>query len=432
MKRGSTMVSPAKEGIWSKVGAWLSHFGKLILKKTGSAVQSLELTDTASVLPLDRKAVDRLQREWKSLLTAVGGAKQHQAEGALSAEDRELVEELRSLTEVHNRNNVTRTAAYWKMYRRHPELHWAFLAHMVSRNGGWSMTDLQGELLPSILDAEQRRDLFLFLERANALIFQDAYPQLLLYEYSKKRGRSLFRLLPYFHVSGFMGPVWEVFWEGVRSLPDPKQLSPLLTVCLIINEQHYIEDRVVRNPYFKTHVLDTPAFQAQAILQMNQVFFPYGDGRLAGLVLESFSDLQERISVGKSLYGMLFGIPEVLRGASAFAASQPHTGSRADYSPGLFTKVRKAPPSLEYTEKLDGCKLREGASPLYSPPLTAAWKDHPVEPPERFDWFRRLPSMELLTSPVKAPVSVDMTGEACFALTKLEMAVIAAQTVKQL
>ncbi|QHN49242.1 DUF2515 domain-containing protein [Geobacillus stearothermophilus] len=94
---------------------------------------------------------------------------------------------IRQKTAEHNLNNITRTAAYFTFFERHPEVHWAFLAHLVSRNGGWNMTDLRGSLLPLLLPEKTIAPLFLFLKRANALIFHDAYPQLLLYEESKRR-----------------------------------------------------------------------------------------------------------------------------------------------------------------------------------------------------------------------------------------------------
>lgn len=84
------------------------------------------------------------------------------------------------------------------------------------------------------------------------------------------------------------------------------------------------------------------------MLQLNHVVFPYEetDGaaslRLAGLILENFGDLQERIEIGKKkLYGMLFGIPAVHEGARRFTAAVPHTGSRADYWPQLYTSTKK-------------------------------------------------------------------------------------------
>ncbi|WCK52537.1 DUF2515 family protein [Aneurinibacillus sp. Ricciae_BoGa-3] len=89
---------------------------------------------------------------------------------------------------MKNVNNITRTISYYDFYCRHPEIHWAFLGHMVSRNGGWNMTDLKGELLSRLLTEQEQKHFFHFLERGNWLIFQDVFPQFLLYEESLKRG----------------------------------------------------------------------------------------------------------------------------------------------------------------------------------------------------------------------------------------------------
>src|SRR3954466_2277733 len=64
-----------------------------------------------------------------------------------SLEEKMLIEHIRNQTRLLNQNNVTRTKAYLDFYKLHPEIHWAFLGHMVSRNGGWNMTDLKGEFL---------------------------------------------------------------------------------------------------------------------------------------------------------------------------------------------------------------------------------------------------------------------------------------------
>ncbi|WP_282940747.1 DUF2515 domain-containing protein [Paenibacillus sp. RC67] len=335
-----------------------------------------------------------------------------------------LLDRIRSTTTFHNRNNVTRTQAYLNMYRQHPELHWSLLAHMVSRNGGWNMTDLKGELLPHLLNTSQQEHLFAFLERANALIFQDAYPQLLLYEASLHAGKPLFHYLHHFNVSALMQPVWEQFWE--------RRNSALLTMALIVNEQNYIEQRVVQHPIFRKTVLDTFFFGAQSLLQLNQVVLPYmdiGKLRMAGLILENFSRLEERIEVGKKLYAILFGIPVVTEGALQFASTIHHTGSRADYWPHLFAPIRQGPPVPrgQLKEWLDGCSLRPGASPLYSPRLRDVWRDRPLAAAEAGDWYqpsKREESLAYLTS-VEPPFSFEMTHEYCFGLNKIELAVLA-------
>ena len=82
---------------------------------------------------------------------------------------------------------------------------------MVSRNGGWNMTDLKGGLLSRLLTKKEVESFFTFLERGNWLIFQDAYPQFLVYEESKKRGKNLFYLLSSFTCVNIYGNTMESF-----------------------------------------------------------------------------------------------------------------------------------------------------------------------------------------------------------------------------
>lgn len=395
----------------------------------------------AARLQIEKQELEELREQWLRRLSEDTAAPPCEPDG-----DHTIVKRISDETQQANRNNLTRTAAYLEVYRACPELHWALLAHLVSRNGGWSMTDLKGELLPRLLGKQLRRDIFLFLERANALIFQDAYPQLLLYRESKLHNRSLFGLLPHFHVSVFMAPVWEQFWR------DRKPAA--LTVGLIINEQHYIEGRVVRDPYYRRAVLEHPVFRAQPFMQTNQVLIPYRQEEnmvghrqkeeqkgasnshtaaypVAGLTVEQFGSLEERIGVGKALYGMLFGIPTICAGAQAFAAACPHTGSRADYNPRLFTPAEKTSPGI-FQERLRGCRWKEGTEPYYSPRLGDAWGDVRLEAIPRYDWFRDLDADEALKAmdalgECQAPSKPDMTGEAFLDLYKLELAVLAAE-----
>ena len=68
-------------------------------------------------------------------------------------------------------------------------------------------------LLSRLLTKKEVESFFTFLERGNWLIFQDAYPQFLVYEESIKRGQNLFYLLPHLHVSTFMETLWNQFWD---------------------------------------------------------------------------------------------------------------------------------------------------------------------------------------------------------------------------
>lgn len=100
---------------------------------------------------------------------------------------RKLLSRIERQTKAKNADNISRTNAYKSFYDRHPEIKWSLLASFVSRNAGWSMTDLKGSLFQLGFRERQQRWFFLAYERANWLIFSDAYPQLLLYHWSKKK-----------------------------------------------------------------------------------------------------------------------------------------------------------------------------------------------------------------------------------------------------
>ncbi|WP_337098776.1 DUF2515 domain-containing protein [Paenibacillus sp. YIM B09110] len=397
---------------------------------------SEQMIAEASPLLLSPAAISRLTAAWRRLEEDAETPPLHASE-SWTAEELALISQIRTETDKCNRNNVTRTEAYRTVYFRTPALHWALLAHLVSRNGGWNMTDLQGEWLPYLLRDDQREELFSFLERANALIFQDAYPQLLLYERSLREGRSLFHLLPAFDVSVFMTPVWRQFWKERDPVP--------LTVALIVNEQHYIEQRVIQNAHFKEKVLQTLFFGLQSVLQLNGVVFPYGSGgnsaadgdcsteagtQLAGIIIERFENVEERVEFGKQLYAMLFGIAPVLHGARCFAAAVKHTGSRADFAPQLYVRIRQLPPQRVYKEKLIGGALKPGAKPLYSPELPSAWGDRPVDPAEKGDWFHSADQVLYYFSKLPLPPVFELTNEYGLILNKIELAVLAAQRQK--
>lgn len=108
----------------------------------------------------------------------------------------------------------------------------------------------------------------------------------------------------------------------------------------------------------------------------------------------------------------------------AFAGTMKHSGSRADYWPHIYEKNRISLPSTEYTEKLKGCKLIEGAEPFYSPELIHAWKNRPVVTPSTEDWCKNLSALKNMKS-ISPPNAFEMTEEHCFGLNKIELAVLA-------
>ncbi|WP_421378984.1 DUF2515 family protein [Bacillus salacetis] len=269
--------------------------------------------------------------------------------------DRLIIEEIKSETERRNINNITRTKAYLDFYQRHPEIEWSFLAHMVSRNGGYHMTDLKGEILPSFLEEEERKNFFLFLEKANAFIFHDAFPQLLLYQKSVERKSSLFHLLPAFGVSKTMPIFWERFWKG----GDKKEI----TLALIINEQSMLQERLVAR-ITEDYSFEKLLFFLQDRLEFTTVFFPYKKRKksrnpysLAGTSISHFESTKKRIEIGKRLYGILFMNEAVYQSSMDYAKKTPHAASRSDYWPEYYSADKYEPHKI------------------FSPELGKAWSD---------------------------------------------------------
>jgi hypothetical protein len=334
--------------------------------------------------------------------------------------DRILLEQIRRKTEEHNVNNVTRTKAYLDFYQQHQEIHWAFLGHMVSRNGGWNMTDLKGEFLTRLLSKKERNSFFSFLERGNWLIFKDIYPQFLLYHESLKQNKPLFFLFPYLNISIFMETIWNQFWE----IHDPY----ILTMGLVINEQSYLEKRVVQNPQYKKEVLSTLQFKLQDLLSFNHILFPYGKRNLAGQTLHQFDSLNERILLGKRLYALLFKNKDFLNHVCEWASTHPHTGSRRDYWPHIFNTINEGIPGFAYQLRLKSCQLRSGARKIYSPTLENAWKNVSQAEAEKGDWFEDLQIVDYLIEDHES-YDGEIKNEYCKTLERLELAALAKKAI---
>ncbi|MHC0035574.1 DUF2515 family protein [Pseudoneobacillus sp. C159] len=338
-------------------------------------------------------------------------------------EEMDLIATIKMKTSELNQNNVTRTKAYFAFYKNHPEVHWAFLAHMVSRNGGWNMTDLKGDFLVKLLDKRARDDFFSFLERGNWLIFQDAYPQLLLYEESLKIRHNLFHLFKFFNISRFMETIWNHFWI----YRDPY----VLTIALVINEQSYLEKQLMGDRQFKDKVIDTFEFKLQEILSFNQILFPYeadGQTKFLGQTINQFDSLHERIMIGKRLYHLLFSSEQILNRTKQWAKSHSHTASRKDYWPHLFNDVKEYAPGNLYMRRLKNCKLRKGMPRIYCPRLDFAWKnvDHP--PAEEGDWFSDWRVIDYLKEDIYM-VNGEIMNEYCETLENLELVTIAKKAI---
>lgn len=237
-------------------------------------------------------------------------------------EEKQLIFRIRQQTVLANIDNVSRTHAYKEYYRRNMEISWTFLASMVSRNAGWNMTDLEGKYYPKVLSEKVRHQLFLTYERANWLIFSDAYPQLLLYEYSKMWKKPLFHLLQFFSVSVFMEREWQRFWQ--------EKEEKRLMISLIVNEQNVIQEPVIEHPFFQKNVFQTLLFKFQELFHFSAVVFPTTKGKLYGFSVYEFETLTKRIQLGKQLAWLLFH-PDYKDLFHIFSFKTVHTGSRMDY-----------------------------------------------------------------------------------------------------
>ncbi|MEH7223435.1 DUF2515 domain-containing protein [Bacillus sp. JJ1566] len=341
----------------------------------------------------------------------------------LTLEEQQLIQQIKRMTRSLNLNNVTRTKAYLDFYLAHPEIHWAFLGHMVSRNGGWNMTDLKGGQLSRLLTKKEAQVYFSFLERGNWLIFQDAFPQFLLYKASKLYQQNLFYLLPHFHVSVFMESVWNDFWV--------RQDTYTLTVAQIINEQSYLEDRVISNSQYKKEVFDTLEFKLQDLLALNHILFPlYEKGKIyfIGQTLHQFKSVRERILLGKRLYSILFADKKRLKSVENWAKKVQHSGSRKDYWPHLFNNVDEGLPGFLLKSRVKSCELTKGSPRIYSPSLEMVWQNRKHKAAEIGDWFKDWEIIYYLKRD-KELVDGEILHEYCKTLEKLELAAIAKKAI---
>lgn len=407
------MKQPFIEKEEKHTGIWLSMLrllpmaaSKALTAKTDDLTASRRLRSAKLRLDWDETAAGLVRARVDELLRGgvAGCLSKHEASLQIGSFEQRVIDDIREAVQSAGSSNLTRTKAYLDIFQEFPELHWAFLAHLVSRNAGWNMTDLVSGQKNELQDGQDVYRTYRFLERSNALIFQDAYPQLLLYAYSKNSGKSLFHLLPKFRVSSFMLPFWEHFWLS-RS-------SSLLAVGLIINEQSYIQTRVIRHPFFRQTVMGKAFFRLNSLCGMNQVLLPYslpgktsdeasgGQAKLAGKTLSDFASLSSRIAFGKRLYALLFGLEKVLKGAKQFASNVPHTGSRSDYWPGLFTPNEKEAriPLLQsawlLNKEYSADELR-----IYSPNLLEHFADTSYEPITREDWLQDMAPLTAITEP---------------------------------
>ncbi|WAA13728.1 DUF2515 family protein [Fervidibacillus halotolerans] len=248
-----------------------------------------------------------------------------------------LIKQIALKTRNGNVDNISRTNFYETFYFQHPEIKWALLAAFVSRNAGWNMCDLNGDVYSKILSSSYAELLFLTYERANWLIFQDAFPQLLVYHYSTIYRRPMFHLLKKFQVSSFMYHEWMRFWITRN--------EDRLLKALIINEQNVIQKPVIDHPLFRKKIFQSLPFKGQDFLHYSIVILPTLQGELFGASVKKFVKVDERIELGKTIAEILFK-PALFPQFLTFVRKTTHTGSRFDFEKFLLGRKCRTTPFL--------------------------------------------------------------------------------------
>lgn len=257
--------------------------------------------------------VTRQEREAPSRRGSRRAEPGHRAESGYRAASVALEARLSERAQ-HNTDNLTRTAFYRAYWQAHPEVTWALLAHLVSRNAGYQMTDLRrhiercqrgsrwlgqvgGRLAAALRIERAFTQLVRFLEAGNYLIFHDAYAQLAAYAAAKEAlvetgcwsARRVFGDLVALGVDPAIVGAWRRFFEeGERSgffaglAPAERRAAPAvvrMALASVVNEQSYLEDRLLvplaRAPrYVDPEAPFTLWFGLAAALGLTRLVFP--------------------------------------------------------------------------------------------------------------------------------------------------------------
>jgi hypothetical protein len=173
-------------------------------------------------------------------------------------------------------------------------------------------------------------DLFLFLERANFLIFYDAWHHVLLHLLGRGHAESR---PP--RVSRFMSEAWLAYEsDGAASERERQLVRDLVT-----NEQNFIERRVVHHARFSRAAAIVGFIES--IGRQAPVLLP---DRTCVEVVDAFASLETRIATGWRIYDRVLADRAERERLYHWAVAHPHTGSRATYGGRKTPSVREAWP----------------------------------------------------------------------------------------
>jgi hypothetical protein len=227
---------------------------------------------------------------------------------------------------IRNRDNVSRTESYLELYAHTaanpPDLPWLLMAHLVSRNAGYWMSDLAARMERKPEQAEGLTNLFLLLERANFLIFHDAWYHVLQYLSGREpqAGRA----------PRFIREAW------ARHRADPSRERELV-LDLVINEQNYIEHRVVHAPRFEVGLALIGFIEASG--REKPISFPL---TAAEIRVGGFAQLDKRILTGQRIFDEVLADRDHRRRLFEWAKERPHTGDRSVIGEAPSPPIRSA------------------------------------------------------------------------------------------
>jgi len=267
-----------------------------------------------------------------------------------------MVDYARLLAEKAERNvdNVARTASYLELYAlardNGEELPWLLMAHLVSRHAGYLMTDVAAQLeTPTrVFTREALYELFAFLERANFLIFDDAWHHALCHLLGRAKGARTAR---------FMAAAWARY-ESERYTPESERR---LVLDLVTNEQRYIENRVVKSARFARARAMVGFFEA--IGAERPITLPLTDARIT---VGRFADVERRIETGRRIFDAILADRVAREAAFAWAKAHPHVGSQRVLHPRAKERTLREAWPIE--------RVRAIAPGVHAPPEPdAAW-----------------------------------------------------------
>ncbi|HEY4121252.1 MAG TPA: DUF2515 family protein [Byssovorax sp.] len=224
--------------------------------------------------------------------------------------------------DARNADNTTRTASYLELYAvtraRQPELPWLLMAHLVSRNAGYLMSDLARTIDrgDAVFSRASLEELFVFLERANWLIFWDAWHHVAMHLLGRSR-----------ELGDRVAPLVRTIWpryEGYAVHGVDAPLERALVLDLVQNEQEIIERYVVHAPAFPRARAMVTFFEAAKAER--PIALPLSDARI---VVGGFLDLATRVDAGRRIFDEVLADRARRDAIFDWALARPHTGSRA-------------------------------------------------------------------------------------------------------